>query len=348
MRDKSPPEKRSSKNYRIGGKRLNVTFGRLEESHSEALVSSDDNYLSMGGGVSASLRENGGSQVISDAQKHIPLRLGDIAVTSAGDLPSKYIFHGVTIDHDELKNADSECIKNITKASLQTAETLNLKSISFPALGTGLAGLSYERSSEALTLAIVEFLSLRSKSVQSVDLIIYPREESELHPSDIFYTTAAQLATQWTDIKKLRELIGSVQKIAPAYNLEKTNSAIKALYEEVSQAASLFDFSSPGEENENTISRELQPISKLVSEITSTQSEYSQMPDETPAVLRLRLQSLRTQVNIMIGNINQLEEKKAKYGPLSTPLEIENSISIINREIREKEGEIQEITKRLS
>lgn len=312
------------------------------------LVSSDDNYLTMSGGVSESLRFSGGPQVTTDARKHIPLRLGNVAVTSAGELSSKYIFHGITIDRDELKKADAECIKNITEKSLEIAETLGLKSTSFPALGTGIAGFSYERASEAMMLVLVEFLSQRSRSVESVDLVIYPRREGQSHQSDLFYSKSVQLATQWMDTKKLRELIIAARRAAPAHNLDQMNKAINALCDEISRASSLFDFSTSNEGKEDEISSRLQPISEYALDATSTSLDYSHMPDEAPALLRLRMQSLRTQVNILVGNLNQREEKKAHYGPLSTPIEIENSISITNRKVEEEEAEIREITKRLS
>jgi O-acetyl-ADP-ribose deacetylase (regulator of RNase III) len=348
MNSETPHPEKADRSYRIGGRRLGVVFGRLEDSLSEALVSSDDNYLTMGGGVSASLHRAGGPRVSADARKHLPLRLGDVVVTSAGDLPAKYVLHGVTIDRDDLEKADSACIKKITTSSLKIAEALRLKSISFPALGTGLAGLAYERSSEALTLAIVEFLSHESGSVESVDLVIHPSGRRIPHPVDSFYARAAQLATQWTDVRKLKELITVARKVAPMYDLDRTNRALEMLHEEISQAPNLFDYSNDEEGETDRVSSMLQPIAQSMSNAMEVSLTSPSMPDESSAVLRLRLQSLRTQVNILIGNLNQLEERRARYGPLSTPLEIENSIMIINQEIEEKENEIRKVVGRLS
>jgi hypothetical protein len=65
-------------------------------------------------------------------------------------------------------------------------------------------------------------------------------------------------------------------------------------------------------------------------------------------VLQLRLQSLRTQHNILIGNRNQLEERRAKFGPHAVPLEVENALTDIVQEISGKEDEIRGIKSELS
>ncbi len=60
-----------------------MNYGDITRLTADALVSSDDNYLSMGGGVSAALSRVGGEIVSIEARKHTPLNIGDVAVTSA-------------------------------------------------------------------------------------------------------------------------------------------------------------------------------------------------------------------------------------------------------------------------
>jgi O-acetyl-ADP-ribose deacetylase (regulator of RNase III) len=126
--------------YQIGNCAFRVGFGNLVEMRADALVSPDDNYLTMGGGVSAAIWRVGGHQVRADAHKHIPLTLGDVAVTTAGDLSAKYIFHGVTIDRDRMEWPDADCVRGIVTRCLALAESLRLRHVAFPALGTGRVG----------------------------------------------------------------------------------------------------------------------------------------------------------------------------------------------------------------
>ena len=65
---------------------LTVKFGNILESQSEVIVSSDDCYVSMGGGVSRAILKEGGLGIKSDAKKMVPVSLGDVVVTTAGSL----------------------------------------------------------------------------------------------------------------------------------------------------------------------------------------------------------------------------------------------------------------------
>ena len=73
--------------YQFGKSQLNLEFGDIVTSDAQVIVSSDDCYLSMGGGVSRSIRRAGGDDIVLDAAKKIPAALGSVVVTTAGKLP---------------------------------------------------------------------------------------------------------------------------------------------------------------------------------------------------------------------------------------------------------------------
>ncbi len=67
----------NSRTYEVGRSKITILFGDITTSQAEALVSSDDFLLSMGGGVSAAIRRVGGVGVAIDASKMVPARAGD-------------------------------------------------------------------------------------------------------------------------------------------------------------------------------------------------------------------------------------------------------------------------------
>ena len=88
-----------TKQYIFNKSRLAVKFGNILESQSEVIVSSDDCYVTMGGCVSRAILKEGGLCIKSDAQKMVPVPLGDVVVTTAGSLEhQKYVYHCITID----------------------------------------------------------------------------------------------------------------------------------------------------------------------------------------------------------------------------------------------------------
>jgi O-acetyl-ADP-ribose deacetylase (regulator of RNase III) len=104
--------------YSIGETTFAIAYADLTSVPADVLVSSDDNYLTMGGGVSAAVRRAAGSALVADGRKHIPANLGDVVVTSAGTLPAKYVFHGVTIDMRNAVYADAGTVRRITRRCL--------------------------------------------------------------------------------------------------------------------------------------------------------------------------------------------------------------------------------------
>lgn len=159
------------KAYQFGKSRLIIKFGDLTSAVTDVIVSSDDAYLSMGGGVSASILRAGGDVIARDARKNVPCQMGDVVVTSAGKLEAKYVFHAITIDWSQKDEFTVEkSINSIIKKSLNVLSVLGLKSIAFPAIGTGAARYSLEDVAHFMSMAISEFLS---NSDEELEIYIY-------------------------------------------------------------------------------------------------------------------------------------------------------------------------------
>ncbi len=109
----------NKRTYQLGCSRLTIEFGDLTTSAAQVLVSSDDYYLSMGGGVSASILRAGGPTIALDAAKKVPAALGDVIVTTAGTLPAQYVFHAVTIGPNDSNMAPREVIKQTTSRCMK-------------------------------------------------------------------------------------------------------------------------------------------------------------------------------------------------------------------------------------
>ena len=88
-----------SRQYTFNKSTLTVKFDNILDTQAEVIVSSDDCYVTMGGGVSRAILHTGGEVIIKDAQKMVPIPLGDVLVTTAGKLEhQKYVFHCIMID----------------------------------------------------------------------------------------------------------------------------------------------------------------------------------------------------------------------------------------------------------
>jgi O-acetyl-ADP-ribose deacetylase (regulator of RNase III) len=226
--------KRAS-DYAINNTVFRVAYGDITAIQADALVSSDDSHLTMGGGVSCAIASAGGEIIRHEARKHIPLQLGDVAVTSAGDLFAKYILHAVTIDYDTMIYASQDSIHAATLKCMQLADTLGIHHIAFPALGTGVAGFPFQLAAEVMTQTIADYL-IGETGVKQVTLTLYPRGGVREQDLNLFYERATSLASLSTQAKRLGTLVTELKQIVDGMNVPSLSVRIADLQMALEQA----------------------------------------------------------------------------------------------------------------
>lgn len=169
--------------YHFKNSQIRVVFGDITQCSTEVIVSSDDSYLSMGGGVSGMIRKCAGTSIFNDVKKHIPAKLGDVIVTGAGELVCKYIFHIVTIgtrqfssnrNNQSDSNLKRYIIENSVNKCFRLLASLDLTSIAFPAIGAGIANIPYTEVASHMIRSITTNLERTNKSIR-VELYLYDR-----------------------------------------------------------------------------------------------------------------------------------------------------------------------------
>jgi O-acetyl-ADP-ribose deacetylase (regulator of RNase III) len=158
------------RDYRFGNCKLTLEFGDITSSQADVIVSSDDYMLTMGGGVSAAIRRAGGEAVMVDAAKKTPANLGEVIVTTAGNLSAAYVFHAITIGPQGRAKDPMSVLEMTTQRCFELLDTFGLHSIAFPAIGAGVAGFSYEDVAVQMAEQIV---GIFRKSQRPLNATIY-------------------------------------------------------------------------------------------------------------------------------------------------------------------------------
>ncbi|MFX1265975.1 MAG: macro domain-containing protein [Promethearchaeota archaeon] len=120
--------------------RIDVQQGDITRVGVDALVNAANNHLWMGGGVAGALKRVGGPEVEAEAMSKGPVSVGEAVVGTSGKLPARYVIHAAVMGQD--LRTDTEKIRLATRNSLLRADELGIKTIAFPALGTGVGGFS--------------------------------------------------------------------------------------------------------------------------------------------------------------------------------------------------------------
>jgi O-acetyl-ADP-ribose deacetylase (regulator of RNase III) len=158
--------------YQFGKSQLTLEFGDIVSSDAQVIVSSDDCYLSMSGGVSLSIRRAGGDDIALDAAKKIPASLGSVVVTTAGKLSAHYIFHVITRGSEPDTALPEEVLRKATGRCLELVDFLGLNSIAFPALGAGTAGFPLDQVAGQMAKVIAAALLKSDRPIQ-VTIYLY-------------------------------------------------------------------------------------------------------------------------------------------------------------------------------
>ncbi|NTV99771.1 MAG: hypothetical protein HGA19_00530, partial [Oscillochloris sp.] len=162
--------------FLIGDKELCLIPSDITTIVADVIVSSDDNLLTMGGGVSEAILSAGGINIWEESRQYVPAALGSVAVTSAGSLSAKYIFHAIVIDYDEWKWPDIEIIQQVTMHCLDEAEARSCRSIVMPAFGTGAGSLASETAAQAVVNTV--FQELPKKTSLTTVILSLPRQDT--------------------------------------------------------------------------------------------------------------------------------------------------------------------------
>ena len=175
-----------SREYQFNNSKVTVKFGDITKSKAEVIVSSDDTDISMGGGVSMAILKSGGESILKDAQKKLPTQLGNVVVSTSGNLQfQKFIFHCITISYDShdkynrITQDDSidlqtYIIQRSVNKCFSLIHALELNSIAFPCIGAGVANFPMQKVAKVMAETISSNLRKTQKQIE-VELYLYDR-----------------------------------------------------------------------------------------------------------------------------------------------------------------------------
>ena len=149
---------------------IEIIQGDITEADTEAIVNAANNDLELGGGVAGAIRRKGGPAIQEECNQIGRVPIGEAAITGGGKLKAKYVIHAASMQLGGRTTAES--LEASTRNSLRRAEEKKVKSIAFPAIGTGIAGFDTKRCAEIMLRVVSEHLKKKS-SLERVVFVLY-------------------------------------------------------------------------------------------------------------------------------------------------------------------------------
>ena len=158
---------------RVGQTDIIIERGDITEYEVDALVNAANDRLLMGAGVASAIKRKGGTIIEEDAMRQGPVEVGEVVVTTAGNLLAGYVIHAAVMGADH--SSSPEVVRRATSAALRRAEEMRLQSLAFPAFGTGVGRMAPKESAEAMVGALrAHFQEYRTSSLRRIHFVLVP------------------------------------------------------------------------------------------------------------------------------------------------------------------------------
>jgi O-acetyl-ADP-ribose deacetylase (regulator of RNase III) len=177
--------------------RLVIKQGDLTLETVDVIVNAANRHLQHGGGLAFAILQRGGPSIQRESDQWIS-QYGVVdhrtpAVTGTGNLSCRYIFHAVGpvwgSGHEESR------LQQTIIGCLEKMEALQLHSIAFPAISTGIYGFPMMLAAQVFFRTLRQFSKDRQDScIQEIRLVLY--NKSDL---DTFLSVSSDFS--WEPIK---------------------------------------------------------------------------------------------------------------------------------------------------
>jgi O-acetyl-ADP-ribose deacetylase len=155
-----------------------IQQGDITEMETEAIVNAANNDLLLGAGVAGAIARKGGEEIQRECSAIGSIPIGYAAITGGGKLKAKYVIHAASMGMGGARTT-AKSLRTSTAHALRLAAERSLKSIAFPAVGTGVSGFPVRECAEIMLGEAIEHLRLGS-SLQKIYFVLFDAGSKEI------------------------------------------------------------------------------------------------------------------------------------------------------------------------
>ena len=160
------------------GKMLHLKQGDITAEKTDAIVNPANSHLRHGGGAALAIARAGGPVVQQQSQElikkigHLPV--SHAVITDGGLLPAKFVIHTVGPQWGE--GDEERKLRQAVENVLFLGHLYNLRSLSLPAISSGIFGFPKDRCAQILLQTAIDFLLRLDTPLESVTFCNYDEE----------------------------------------------------------------------------------------------------------------------------------------------------------------------------
>lgn len=145
--------------------RVCLVVGDITNQNVDVIVNAANSTLLGGGGVDGAIHRGGGPAILEECREirrtlyPQGLLAGEAVITTAGNLPARFVVHTVGPIYGRHDGREAEVLAASYKNSMRLAVNNSQRSIAFPAISTGVYGYPLAEAAASASEAIMEFLA---------------------------------------------------------------------------------------------------------------------------------------------------------------------------------------------
>ena len=156
--------------------RIRVERGDITRIAVDAMVNAANSSLAGGGGVDGAIHRAGGGSLMQELdvirEREGGCPTGSAVVTGAGKLPAKLVFHAVGPVYRDGRHGEPELLASCYRTCMKLAVEHGVRSISFPAISTGVYGYPADEAAEIAIREVNAFLE-KSNAMDAVIFVVF-------------------------------------------------------------------------------------------------------------------------------------------------------------------------------